>query len=444
MHLEHPDRTPCLVFANDRGEIKDFPELLMAGQSGRRYFRPALYDLIPLPPGSDLFVLPDRNPIGIDPTTGEPVMPEESPDDPEEGIQTVAAFMAPAYTAVHTAAFEKRNPAADHLPLFAYTAVGWYDGKFWVCGFRSDPDIRQDSSGFPPDRLRKNTLKMLKRHKENRLIQHLGKCCLTYGCPAAKNYFLGRWEAPLPTSPACNANCIGCISFQPSGCCPSTQDRIKFKPTVSEIAGVAVPHLLNAPDPVVSFGQGCEGEPLLQAESIEKAIRLIRKKTDQGTINLNTNASLPEAVERLARAGLDSIRVSLNSARKQFYKQYYRPGGYEFNDVLESISVMKKHAKFVSLNYFIMPGFTDDPEEAEAFAGLIDRYRPDLIQLRNLNIDPDWYFDEMKPISKKEPLGIHNWLNQLKNRFPYLKFGYFNPCLRQGKVQGSEVQGFRG
>ncbi len=105
---------------------------------------------------------------------------------------------------------------------------------------------------------------------------------------------------------------------------------------------------------------------------------------------------------------------------------------------------MKKHAKFVSLNYFIMPGFTDDPEEAEAFAGLIDRYRPDLIQLRNLNIDPDWYFDEMKPISKKEPLGIHNWLNQLKNRFPYLKFGYFNPCLRQGKVQGSEVQGFRG
>ncbi|MCK5437965.1 MAG: radical SAM protein, partial [Desulfobulbaceae bacterium] len=75
MHLEHPDNTPCLVFANDRGEIKDFPELLMAGQSGRRYFRPALYDLIPLPPGSDLFVLPDRNPIGIDPTTGEPVMP---------------------------------------------------------------------------------------------------------------------------------------------------------------------------------------------------------------------------------------------------------------------------------------------------------------------------------------------------------------------------------
>ena len=145
------------------------------------------------------------------------------------------------------------------------------------------------------------TRKKLKKHKDNRLIQHLGKCCLTYGCPAARNYFLGRWEAPLPTSPACNARCLGCISLQPSGCCPATQDRITFVPSAKEIGEVAVPHLETAENPIVSFGQGCEGEPLLQADVIDQAIRLIRSSTSRGTINLNSNSSLPDQVRGLPR-----------------------------------------------------------------------------------------------------------------------------------------------
>ncbi|MCK4423827.1 MAG: hypothetical protein KAV18_07145 [Candidatus Omnitrophica bacterium] len=45
--------------------------------------------------------------------------------------------------------------------------------------------------------------------------------------------------------------------------------------------------------PVVSFGQGCEGEPLLVYKTLSQAIKLIRKQTKKGTINLNTNASRP-------------------------------------------------------------------------------------------------------------------------------------------------------
>ncbi len=74
---------------------------------------------------------------------------------------------------------------------------------------------------------------------------------------------LGRWECPVPSSPACNANCIGCISFQPEEeTIISTQDRLRFKPTAEEIVEFTVPHLETAPYPIVSFGQGCEGEPL--------------------------------------------------------------------------------------------------------------------------------------------------------------------------------------
>jgi wyosine [tRNA(Phe)-imidazoG37] synthetase (radical SAM superfamily) len=308
--------------------------------------------------------------------------------------------------------------------------VGWANGKFWVAGFRSDADCRQDADQFNQRFLEQRTRKYLRRHGGNRLIQHLGKCCLTYGCPAARNFFLGRWEAPLPCSPVCNAACAGCISLQPSGCCPSTQDRITFVPTEKEIAEVAVGHLETASRPVVSFGQGCEGEPLLQAGMMEKSIRLIRARTSRGTINLNTNGSLPEAVDLLAQAGLDSIRISLNSAQTEQHRRYYRPKGFSLADACRSIAVMKRHGRHVSLNYFILPGCTDDPAEFTALSALITEYRPDFIQLRNLNMDPEYYLRVIEHQPDTPSLGIRNWLQRLKEKFPSLGFGYYNPPLR--------------
>jgi pyruvate-formate lyase-activating enzyme len=425
----HPDTLPSLVFADHQGNITDFSSLNMAGMSGGHFFQPALEDLIPLPEGSELFVLPGRLPVGYDPDSGEPLLLEEDPYQAGAAVQAVAAFMSPAYTAIFNSAYQTRDSHAPRLPLFAYTAVGWHQGRFWVTAFRSDPDIRQDACQFDQKEIIKKTRKKLKEHNSNRLVQHLGKCCLTYGCPAARNYFLGRWEAPLPTSPICNARCVGCISLQPAGSCSATQDRIRFVPTSHEIAGVAIPHLQTAEHAIVSFGQGCEGEPLLQAQVIEEAIHLIRKKTERGTINLNSNASLPQAVERLARVGLNSLRVSLNSAQESLHSQYYRPVSFTLADVKESIRVMKEAGRFVSLNYFIQPGVTDSREEFEALTALVETYHPDLIQLRNLNMDPEWYLQTLDFHSAESPMGMRTWLLKLQKRFPTLRLGYFNPFL---------------
>lgn len=426
--MRHPNQVPSLVFTNSKGEILDYPGLRMAGASCGRISAVNPEELIELPEGSELFVLPGRLPVGIDPDTGKPAVLDQVPYSGERPL-AVAAFMAPAHTAVYSAAYQS-EPDAPLLPLFSYTAVGWYKDKFWAAGFRSDNDIRQDANQFNQNRINVRTRKMLKQHPDNRLIQHLGKCCLTYGCPAARNYFLGRWEAPLPSSPVCNAACVGCISLQPSGCCPSTQDRITFVPRPEEITGIAVPHLQKAPRPVVSFGQGCEGEPLLQAKTLAKAIRLIRARTDRGTVNLNTNASLPDGVAMMISAGLDSIRVSLNSARPEVHARYYKPKGFTFDDVMHSITLMKKAGKHVSLNYFILPGFTDDPDEFEAFCYLVETYRPDLIQLRNLNMDPEWYCREVGHQPKSPPMGILEWHRRVKELFPWLRYGYFNPPVR--------------
>ena len=422
----HPAGQPFLVFADEEENITDFPDLYAAGMSAGEFVLPAREDFIPLPAGSELFVLPGRLPVGCDQTNDEPLLLEENPFNPNDSIRAVAAFMSPAHTAVLNSAYQTSKDA-PRLPLFAYTAVGWYDGKFWTTAFRSDEDIRQDSAQFNQNIINKKTVKKLKQHKNNRLIQHLGKCCLTYGCPAARNYFLGRWEAPLPTSPTCNARCVGCISLQASGKCSATQDRIQFVPTPTELSEVAIPHLQQAEKAIVSFGQGCEGEPLLQCETIEKAIRIIRKNTDRGTINLNTNASIPAAVKRLADAGLDSLRVSLNSAQEKYHNNYYRPQGFSLADVCESIKVMKEAGKFVSLNYFILPGVTDSEDEFKALSTLLTQFKPDRIQLRNLNMDPEWYLRSLSFKGSPTPLGMKRWLTYLKNDFPELQFGYYNP-----------------
>jgi pyruvate-formate lyase-activating enzyme len=379
---------------------------------------------IELPQGGQLYELPGRRGIGIDVISGEMRLCEK-------GL-AVAAFIPPAYTGTYLAAYETLPDAAT-LPLFCYTAAGWNRNKFYVPATRIENDIRQESAGFDEEKIKKGVAIYLSAYKRNRLVAHLANnCCNTYHCPAARNYFMGRWECPVPTSPACNANCIGCISFQPQDeTIVSTQDRLVFKPNAEEIIEYTVPHLESAPYPIVSFGQGCEGEPLLMWQTIENAISGIRKHTQRGSININTNGSDPKAIEALCKAGLNSIRVSTNSAREKIYMPYYRPNNYEFNDIVESLRVVNNYGGWTSINYFVFPGMTDSRDEYNALRKLIKTTGLKMIQWRNFNIDPDWYLRKIGVNETGEPLGIRQMMQLIKEEFPDLKFGYFNPSIER-------------
>ena len=200
-----------------------------------------------------------------------------------------------------------------------------------------------------------------------------------------------------------------------------------FKPTAAEIVEFTVPHLQTAPYPIVSFGQGCEGEPLLMWETIREAIIEIRKHTPLGSININTNGSKPDAVEELMKAGLNSIRVSTNSARADIYTKYYQPNNYEFNDIVESIRVVRRYGGWASINYFVFPGVTDSVAEYEALRELIISTDLSMIQWRNFNIDPDWYLGRMNITDQGDILGVKQMMDLIHDEFPNLRFGYFNP-----------------
>jgi MoaA/NifB/PqqE/SkfB family radical SAM enzyme len=227
---------------------------------------------------------------------------------------------------------------------------------------------------------------------------------------------------------------LGCISFQPSDEeIVSPHDRLTFKPTAQEIVEYTVPHLETAPFPIVSWGQGCEGEPLLMWETIKESIIEIRKHTSKGSININTNGSNPKAVKELMDVGLNSIRVSLNSFRKDVYTSYYRPNNYQFEDILESMKIVTDNGGWTSINYFVFPGATDSVQEVEALLKAIKYTNLNLIQWRNFNIDPDWYLGNIGMHDCGERYGIKQMMEIVKDEFPHVKFGYFNPPIERIK-----------
>ncbi len=419
-HLEYPR----LVLSDPEGNIFDHPSLNLSGRSGTRFLLPHPSELVSLPKGSQLFTLPGRIPIGWDEEKRSFISSKKVRLEKKEVECTaIAAFLPPGYIRTLLPA-TKLTPKAPTLPLWAYSAVGWKDEKFWATGLFIDPNPHWDPKYFGNDRLLKRKVHIfLSKAPKNRLLQQLSRCALEYHCFAAKNVFFRRWECPLPTSPSCNAACIGCISLQPSECCPASMERIRFVPTVEEVLEVALPHLEEAEDAIVSFGQGCEGEPLIQWRLLEHSILKLREKTDQGTINLNTNGSFPKRLVRLCDAGLDSVRITLNSPHLKFYKRYHRPRGYSFGEVVDSLVQAKEKGVYTSINLLVFPGFTDREEEVEGLIELIRETNLDLIQMRNLNIDPDLY---LKTMGRGEGIGISKMVNVLKKEFPSLQFGYFN------------------
>jgi len=418
--------SPFLLYSDGEGNIFEDESLYVLGRAGWDAMPIDPEEFIELPEGGSLYELPGRKGIGMDVETGELRLCNKG--------WAVAAFIPPAYTGHYLSAYESEKDAPI-LPLFCYTAVGWQNEKFYVPATRVEKDIRQDAAGYDEAKVEMGVKLLVKNYPHNRLVEHLANnCALTYKCPAARNYFLGRWECPVPVSPACNANCIGCISLQPDEeQIVSTQDRLQFKPTAAEIVEYTVPHLAQAPYPIISFGQGCEGEPLLMWETIREAIIEIRKHTPKGSININTNASKPDAVKALCEAGLNSIRVSTNSLRSEIYTPYYRPNNYVFEDILESIKVVNSYGGWTSINYFFFPGVTDSVAEYEALRKVIRETGLKMIQWRNFNIDPDWYLGKIGLQETGEAMGLPTLLDEIKAEFPHIRYGYFNPSMERIK-----------
>jgi len=227
-------KTILAVVADESGEVFEHPDLLLAGMNGRDAVQPQPDEMIPMPEGSRLFTIPETPPVGFERRSGKQLIADHLPKQwGGGGIQAVSAFLTPGYT-------RTLLPAADYkrkkqtLPLWSYTAVGWCveEERFYVAAVQVDRNSQWQPDHFDDRKLDPLVRESLQANPDNRLIEQLSRCALDYHCFAAKNLFFRRWEAPLPTSPTCNSRCVGCISKQESDCCPASQERLTFVPTV--------------------------------------------------------------------------------------------------------------------------------------------------------------------------------------------------------------------
>lgn len=401
------------LYADENGEIFDAPGIGAVGRFGDEIRPLTPEDLIPLPDSADLMYLPDRQALGVD---------EEGNILPLTG-QAVSAILPAGYTRTLLPGFQLMEEASQ-LPLYGYTAVAVYQDQLYAAAIYTDENHKWDPENYNTPDLKKLVKRVKKDLPNNPLVEHLANCSLEWHCCTAENLFYRRWECGIPTSPVCNANCFGCISLQPAECCPSPQERIKFRPTPEQIAEIGLYHLQTAPEGIISFGQGCEGEPSLAAVNISQGIRLIRQQTDKGQININTNAGYTEGIRQIVDAGLDTMRVSIISALPESYAAYYR-SSYQLENVKESIRYALDKGIYVSLNMLYFPGFND---RAEELAGWLEFFRElpvQMIQVRNLNIDPDAFLQIM-PEDQGEILGTKTFLTKLHQEFPDMVIGSFS------------------
>lgn len=399
------------LYADQHGEIFDAPGCRAVGRRGQDYLPLKQEDMIPLPEGAELMFLPGRSALQMKGGMTQKL----------KGRLAVAAMLPVGYTRTLLPAYEC-HPNAPQLPLYGYTAAALINDEIYVAAIKTADNAKWHPYKYNTPDLKKRVNQINRDLSGNRLVEHLANCSLTWHCCTAQNLFYRRWEAGIPVSPACNANCLGCISLQPAECCPSPQSRITFAPTPEEIAAIGIYHLTNAPDPIVSFGQGCEGEPSLAADNIAAAIKKVRAKTTRGQININTNAGFTQGIKTIVDAGLDSMRVSMISAIPATYQAYYQ-AKYSLDNVKESIAYAKQHGVYVSLNMLLFPGLNDRAEEQAAWLEFLGETGVDMIQLRNLNFDPDAFLAAMPRGGQTG--GVRNFLKAIEDRFPSIKLGSF-------------------
>ncbi|MFA5881647.1 MAG: radical SAM protein [Eubacteriales bacterium] len=409
-----------LLYADQKGRMYEHPHLLAGGRTGNIFTEILEGEAIPLPEGASLVLIPEGIPIGIDRMGKFTSLYTDGRGKP---VFAVGALLPQGYTRTYIPSY--RRDDKKPLPLLGYAAVGWKDGAVYTAALQTDDTDKWNPLHFSTQELGQLVEDAVSAHGNNRIIQQLGRCALEYQCFTAQNIFYRRWEGGIPVSPSCNARCLGCISLQPAECCPSPQGRIGFRPSGEEILEVALPHLTEAADAIISFGQGCEGEPALAAPEISAAVEKIRRLTQAGTINMNTNAGYTEGIKLICQAGIDSLRVSTISAREQVYAAYYNPKDYSWGDVISSIDFARRQGVYVSLNLLTLPGLTDRPEEVEALAQFVREHDINMIQLRNLNIDPD-YLATVIPMDGKDMLGIAGLIDILKAEIPQMEIGNYS------------------
>src|ERR1700736_2026432 len=135
---------PYVLYSTTDGEIREEPRLQALAFDGHPLHAG---ELIPLPDGVTLSMMPDRLAVGQKRGARQVLAGERG--------WAVAALLPIGYTRTLLPAYEK-VPDTDPLPFFGYSAVAGMGGRIYVAALRTD-----DPRKWPPRAFNKRILTRL-------------------------------------------------------------------------------------------------------------------------------------------------------------------------------------------------------------------------------------------------------------------------------------------
>lgn len=364
----HTDRAGRIVVAADYGAAAQ------AGGPAR-----ALEQGIPLPPQARVVPLPDRDAVGID--------RQGRPRTLGAGRWAVGAILGPGHLRTWLPACIGRD---DAIPLEAlgYAAVAaGVDGALVVAAVATG----EGPTPAPPSEavLAAAITAGLRAHPSSGALRQLARRAREHSDAGAAAVFLGQGDGPLPVG----------------------GDRI----TAADLADIAAAHLAGG-GTGVTFGLTGDGDPLERPRVVAEAAGRIREKNPTARIGVRTNAAVAAAIARVAEAGVDTLIVSLASARAETYERLHPARDVRWPDVRGGIRQAVASGLSVTIELLVLPGLTDRSEEADALVGLL-RELPSgsALRLRDLAADP---YLVLRANPGSEPLGIEALLARLRLEAP--------------------------
>ena len=306
--------SPRLVVADPEGQILDDPYLELAGRSGPDVVPVPPEDLLRLPEGTKLFSMPGSQPVAWDRDDGRFVGPARPDRRAAFACTTVAAFLPPGYTRTLLPAAAYPAPPAPASALVVYRRRLGRRGLHRrrppdrsYGSFRGRPLRRSRAPAAPrrafepiaakPDLATTRALRdriPLPRRQES-VPWPVGSTASGSKCLQLRlrgMHFLAavHWEHSLARTHPIHTDRAG---YRRSGPPVSRERTGRHRQLRPGLRGRAAPVA-----DVIAEAFGRSGRP--------------RRPDDQPATRMGAS---PDRVEQIAHAGLDSIRISLNSAR---------------------------------------------------------------------------------------------------------------------------------
>ncbi len=209
-----------------------------------------------------------------------------------------------------------------------------------------------------------------------------------------------------PQKKSCNFDCLYCEldAAKPT-------DRIENPPKVEDIVAQVQEALKKYPSfDVITIT--ANGEPTLYPYLDELVERLNAIKNGKKLLILSNASTITDPHIHKTLTKIDIVKLSLDCATPRCFKRLDRPlHSVELHQIIDGIITFRKHySGFLVIEILIVAGINDRPEEFQALNEVLQRIKPDRIDIGTIDRPPAY---SVKPVGYEKLFTLSQHIENL-------------------------------